>query len=175
MEFSYQGFERVKKLYTKFFGLLCILLFTVFGIFIWSGIAHVPASEFSPNLMDDPRVPMVCFGIWMIAVSWMIGANLINLLPTVWVRDEGLTVEAFLVMKIHIPWSDVMEVREGVTPFNYALVRARRITFFHRFIGWLYSRTLSPAFLIGPGIEDRKFLIREIRTRMRGENKKRLF
>jgi len=103
---------------------------------------------------------------FFLIVTGTVCSTLINYLPTVWVHEKGLIISAYLFLKIHIPWPSIVDIEAGKRPRGYILVRARRITPFHRIYGWLYSRTFYPSFLIGKGINDRDNLIREIKRRI---------
>lgn len=91
---------------------------------------------------------------------------MINTFPTVWIGDQGLAISAFLFRRVDVPWFDVIDVGAGRVLFGHTLVRARRITPFHRVYGWLYSRTSYPSFLIGRNIENHDELLREIGKRI---------
>jgi hypothetical protein len=105
---------------------------------------------------------MVCLVFYIAFLGWTIGLTFINFLPTIWIREEGLIISAFLVFRILIPWSDIIRIRIRRFLSGNVLVSARKIIPFHRIYGWLYSRTVDPSFLIGIGINDRDTLIREI-------------
>lgn len=164
-KFSYQGFPRIKIVISQFFGALGLLFFTSFTIFsIVVGLANIPNS--ANSILDDPRVTPICFMTFFLIVTGAICSTLINYLPTVWLDEKGLIITAYLFFKIRIPWSSIVDIGAGNPPRGYILVRARRITPFHRVYGWLYSRTFYPSFLIGKGINDRDNLVREIQQRI---------
>ena len=109
-------------------------------------------------------------GILMMAIGWLlIGLQLINLYPTVWIGDDGLIISAFLGVRIHVKWKDVIDISSRqplwIFPDRSFVVRARHITVFHRLLGLAYAWSLSPAFLIHRQIEDYDELLDEIRER----------
>ncbi len=88
--------------------------------------------------------------------------------PDIWIRDDGIVISAYLFFRIFISWIDIIDVMEVKKPFlpGYAVVKARRISVFHRVIGWIYSRSVSPCFLIGKNIDRHEELIQEIKKRL---------
>ena len=105
--------------------------------------------------------------IGFLFVGCAIGLVLMNAYPTVWIGDEHLVITAFLFKRVKVPWADIIDVGAVHVPFGFVLVRARRITTFHKVYGLLYSRTLLPSFVIGPMMQDRDELLREIKVRAR--------
>lgn len=166
MKFTYKGIHQLKRVYSQFFGLLCIVSFTAVAIFWWLGITLVPESERSPYFLSDPRSTLICFGFGFLLVAWGIGSLLLNLHPIVWIEEEGVRISCFLILKVFIPWSNIFDLGSGHPPKGYTLVRTHKITPFHSLYGWFYSYSLYPSFLIPPWIEDREVLIREIQRRI---------
>ncbi len=160
--YTYHGFDKFWQIINQLFGCTGILLFSAFGLFWLYGAIITDPSFARVDILNDPRYTLLCLGIFIIAFSWMIGSILINYWPEIWVNETGVTVSAFIVFRVKIVWSDIVDIGEGNPPWGYVLVRTRRITLFHRLIGWLYSRTLYPSFLIGSGIENYDNLYREI-------------
>lgn len=111
----------------------------------------------------------VAFLAWTFILGWLIALLSFNLYPTIWVGDKGLAI-SFLHRRIFIPWDEVLDVRTAFPSFLGYLVRAKRITPFHRLYGWLYGQSSFPSFLIGQGIQNEDELLREIRRRARGRN-----
>ena len=161
MKFEYRGIHKLKNIYMHIGGIFAILFFTAVAVFFWIGSTQIPVSEPNLGFLDNPQYTPICFGVWFIVFSWACGSMFLNFNPTVWTDERGLTITVFLFFKTFIPWSDLIDSREIM--FGYVLVRARKITPFHRMFGWIYSQTFSPAFLIGPGIDDRETLLRQIR------------
>lgn len=165
--YSYQGISRIKVFFSKLSGLLGITFSTIVAIFTFVGIRFVPTANGSVTILNSPKVTLICFALWWLIFGWSVSLVLINLLPTLWVNENGLFISAYLFLKIQIPWSSIIDIGAGNPPFGYILVRTRKITIFHRIYGWLYSRTLHPSFLIGKGIKDRDELISEISQRIK--------
>lgn len=113
----------------------------------------------------DVRVVTVLGGAWTLACGWFAGSMIMNAQPNFWAVESGIYISVFAFFRILIPWSGIVNIIEDKPRKGYALVRARKITVFHRLIGWSYSRKFVPSILIGPGIENREELIRIIRRR----------
>ena len=163
--YSYHGIEKIKMYFLQFIGLLGILFFTAFAFIFWIGIFYVKPENMNANLLDDARLTFLCLGLWCLGVAWVTGSSMINFLPSIWTDDEGVTISAFIFLKLKVNWENIIDVGQGHPPRGYTLVRTRRLTIFHSFYGWLYSYSLYPSFLIGPGINDPQGLIGEIRRR----------
>jgi hypothetical protein len=144
-------------------GVAAIIFSTAMG----GGIVALAFVQRIPSVDPPALGTLVCVALWAWAIGWTVGLGLINVYPTIWTDDEHLIISAFLVARVAIPWAEVLDVGAGRVLFGHTLVRARRITPFHRFYGWLYSRTLYPSFVIGRWIQDRDDLIREITWRSR--------
>lgn len=158
-EFTYTGAARLRVFIRQLAGAAAIVFGTSIGaLLLVLGLWQIPLS--------DPAIwTSVCFAIWFLAIGWVVGLGLINFHPTVWVGDEGLAI-SYLGRRIMISWDEIVDVGVGFVPFGHTLVRARRITPFHRVYGWLYSLSFLPSFVIGRDIENRDELLREIRRRV---------
>jgi hypothetical protein len=154
--FTYEGAARLGVILTQVGGTVSIVFWTLVA-----GSALLLSLQ-----VDPPYWGASCFVIWILGFGWAIGLTLVNVYPTVWIEDQGLVISAFLFQRVMIPWTEIVDVGAGHVPFGSILVRARRITPFHRVYGWLYSRTLLPSFLIGRDIQDRDELLREIKKRI---------
>jgi hypothetical protein len=161
-EYSYKGFHRIGVLTSKVTGIVAIFISTAVAGFLIFATTKVPLNRPGVGLLKNPNVTMVCLVFYIAFLGWTIGLTFINFLPTIWIREEGLIISAFLVFRILIPWSDIIRIRIRRFLSGNVLVSARKIIPFHRIYGWLYSRTVDPSFLIGIGINDRDTLIREI-------------
>lgn len=164
--YSYQGIEKIKVLISEFAGILGFVFSTSAAIYILFGIYSVPKSSVQTTLLNNPKVTLICFAFWFLIVGWTISIALLNLMPTIWINEYGLYISSNLFFKIKIPWSNIIDIGSGNPPFSYTLVRARKITIYHRIYGWLYSRTLYPSFLIGKSISGRDELITYIKLRL---------
>ena len=165
-KYSYQGIGRMKQMYMQMGGLLAIIIFTGIGLFFFAGTVLGPLVPNGTALINDPRSTMICVGTWSIGVAWIIGSIMVNAIPTIWLDDHGITVSTFLFFRKHIPWHDVIDVSPIRAPFDYLFVRVRKLTFFHRAIGWIYTHSLYPGFLIANYIDDHEDLIWRIRRSM---------
>jgi hypothetical protein len=109
-----------------------------------------------------------CLALWELAFGGVVSLSLLNLYPTVWVGHSGLVISAFLLGRVTIPWQAVIDVQSSsMFPLRGSIVRARRITPFHRLYGWLYSPAPVPAFVIDGRMRDYDELILEINRRAR--------
>lgn len=156
-EFTYKGTARLNVVFLQIGGIVSIL----FAILCAAWLI-VMAIQVGPSSYEG----VGCIGGWVLIIGWMIGLTQINSAPSVWTEDHGLVISAFLFGRVRIPWTEIVDVGTGRVPFGHVLVRARRITPFHRVYGWLYSRTLLPSFLIRRDIQDRDALLCEIRERL---------
>lgn len=157
MEHKYRGYAGVGVIVGRVVGILVISIFTGVGAFIPIQAAVVKGPSLALNVSF--------LGIWFILLGWMIGLGLINQNPSVWLTPDYLVITAFPFGKVKIPWPDVEKVTVRHMPFELVVIQARRITFFHRLYGWLYSWSCAPSFIIRPEIENYAELISEIRRR----------
>lgn len=167
---SYPGFQKIKVLYAQVVGVLGFIISTLGAVFTLVGIWFVPRQSNSTFILDDPRVTLICLTVWILFIGWSVSFAFINLLPTIWMEEDGLQISAYLFFRIRIPWATIVDIGTGFPPKGYLLVRARRITLFHRVYGWLYSRTLYPGFLIERHITDWDNLIKEISRRIQSSS-----
>jgi len=69
--------------------------------------------------------------------------------PNIRVSGRGMAVQTFLFWYVLVPWQDVKEIRRTILPYSKSyLIVVRRLTPFHRLIGWIYGYTFQPAFVI---------------------------
>ncbi len=154
-EFKYEGMARFGVIFFQAGGVVSIILFTAFASAV--SIMAIRA--------DPPYWEANCLSLWTLIIGWMVGIGMINAFPTIWVEDQGLTISAFFFARVKVPWDEIIDMRASSVPFGDVVVRARRITPFHRICGWAYGRTLSPSFLVGRDIRDRDELLHEISNR----------
>ena len=166
-KFSYRPILSLGILFQQIVGVLGLLVSTGMAILSFWLTGSVEASP-TPNFLNDPRSTLVCVGLWALVIGWTTSVGLINCYPTIWLDEMGISISTFLFFKIHIPWSEVINMNIGGVRFGHDLVSVRRITFFHRIYGLLYSRTIYPSFIIRKDITDHDTLIREIRQRIKG-------
>jgi hypothetical protein len=135
IEFPYRGIARLGVVLLQATGVVSILLVTLGAGWLIAAAIQVRTPEYGT---------IGCLVIWMLMIGWGVGLAQINIFPTVWIDDRGLTISAFFFKRVTIPWSEVVDVGAGHVPFGHTLIRARHITPFHRVYGWLYSLTLYP-------------------------------
>lgn len=119
----------------------------------------------TPNLLQKPQVALLCTGIWALVIGWTVSISLINASPIVWVGEDGIAISAFVMFRIFIPWSNIVDVND--IRLGHYLVRTKRITFFHRIYGWIYSHSLYPSFVIRRDITEQDKLISAIKQHVR--------
>lgn len=165
MKYTYSGVARLGRGIEIFVGTLAFLLSTVAAVGIPVGA----------TLNGDVRsaLNLICFGLWFLLVGWTVGFLLLNGYPDIWVEDDYLTISMFLFMKARMRWSDVVDIRNISWPLRRTVVRVRRITPFHRIIGWIYGRTILPSFAIRPEIDHYALLIQSIAARLQTETDKK--
>ncbi len=158
MKYTYSGVARLGRGIEVFVGTLAFLLSTMAAVGIPVGAA----------LNGDVRsaLNLICFGLWFLLVGWTVGFLLLNGYPDIWVEDDHLAISLFLFAKVEIRWSDVVDIRNIDWPLRRTIVRVRRITPFHRLIGWIYGRTILPSFAIRPDIDHYALLIQSIKARL---------
>ncbi len=160
-EYTYAGGAWVAARVNQVVGALALLgsCAVAIGLPVYAMGSDAPA--------DASMATLGCLSLGILFGGGQVGAALMNSYPTVWVADDHLAVQSFLFARAKVPWGDVVDVGAGRVPWGFVLVRTRGLTPLHRVYGWLYSRTLMPSFLIGPQIQERDELIREIKWRAR--------
>lgn len=162
--YRYCNFDRVKQIYLQAAGVITTMLFTAIGGVIYAGLVFGPPVAAGTPLLDDPRLGGFCLGTGWMLICWTIGSIFANLMPTVTIDPQGITISNWVFLRKHIPWDDVLSVDPVQRVFlRYSVVRARKITIFHRALGWMYGGSLAPSFLIFPEIDGYDWLIRRIR------------
>jgi len=72
-KYSYQGTGKAKQLLFQLAGVIAILIFTLLGSLFLFAAVNIPTHTGGVNIMDDPRVPPICFGIIFISNAWLFG------------------------------------------------------------------------------------------------------
>jgi hypothetical protein len=73
----------------------------------------------------------------------------VNAEPNIRVSNRGVAVQSFLFWYVLVPWQDIKEIRKTIVPYSKSyLVVVRRLTPFHRLLGWTNGYTFQPAFVI---------------------------
>lgn len=164
---SYQGIHKIKVLLLQLTGGFGFIISTFVCVFTLVGVGVITQQNNPTPILNDPRLTLICLAVWILVVGWSISFILVNYLPTIWTDEDSIQISAYIFFRIRIPWSSIMDIGSGNPPKGYLLVRARRVTIFHRAYGWLYSQTLHPSFLIESEITDRDKLIKEITQRIK--------
>ena len=163
-KYSYNPDARTGIVIQQLSGIFGLIASTGGALLLFWGIGILEAPT-TPNLLQDPRMTLVCVGKWLLVIGWIVSIALINATPTVWAGEDGIEISAFLISKVFIRWSELIDIK-GIR-FGHYLVRAKRITFFHRIYGWIYSRSLYPSFVIHRDIIERDRLISEMKQHIR--------
>jgi hypothetical protein len=162
--YKYSGVTLLGIFYRQLCGAIGLVIATAMvAIFLW-GITIQETNPQGIPIWDDPRATLVCFALWFFIIGYSVSLSLINFLPSIWLKEEGVSISAFIFGRIFIPWSDILEVRRNFKP-GYDIVLARHITVFHRMYGWLYAHTWSSCFIINHTISDYEVLIRVVSSR----------
>jgi hypothetical protein len=112
----------------------------------------------------------ICLGIFAVIFGGVLGLLLINMFPDIRVNAEGLVIK-FLGRPVKVSWNDLVDVRRLGIPLGHIyVVRARKVTSFHRLYGWVYTRSLLPAILVRDSIEDGAELLEKLRGRAKLED-----
>jgi hypothetical protein len=118
------------------------------------------------RLANEPTTA-VCLGVFVLMFGGVLGLLLINLFPEIQTDAEGMTIQ-FLGRPVRILWDDVIDVRRLWIPFGHVyVIRARKVTFFHRLYGWAYTRSLLPAILVRDSIDGGTELLEALRGKTR--------
>jgi len=127
----------------------------VVGFAIWSlrflgGMAIIVSAAFSGLVfwnapLSNQLNTAACLGVFALIFGGTLGLLLIYMFPEIQANLEGMTIW-FFGRPIPILWSDVIDVKQLWIPFGHVyVVRARKVTFFHRLYGWAYTRSLLPS------------------------------
>jgi hypothetical protein len=163
--YSYRPIARIGILIYQTSGVLLILVTVACAIFLLWHI-RVIAVPLNASLLENPRVSLVCLAIWCIMIGFYVGMFFINYLPKIWINEQGVTISAYIFFRIFIPWAEIIDIKPALRFYRPCLVRARRISLFHRIYGWMYSHSFYPSFIISRDLIDRDELINEIRLRI---------
>ncbi len=169
-EFSYKGIHKISILFQQGCGAISILLFTFIAGFLIFGVITFHEKGAITNLGNDPRITVTFLAFWCLAIPCGVGFMLINLFPNITLSKDGLIISAIIFSQIFIPWSEIVDIGKGNIPFGHTLVRARRISPFHRAIGWCYSGSILPSFMIGKNIKNYSLLVEEIKRGIEKRN-----
>jgi hypothetical protein len=142
---SYSLPERLGHVMVSLFSGFLALGFSLFAV--WVLVQSL--AQFSVDA--DVRWIVAWLALWLFPIFWAYSFVLFtNLYPQIRLSDKGIYVTVFLFWWAFIPWADVEEIRRvgWLRLSRSRLVVVRRLTPFHRFIGWHYGYTLKPAFVI---------------------------
>lgn len=154
--YTYRGIAALGVFWYQMAGVVAICFFT---------LATVGAMIIAISV-DPPAWSIFCFAVLGLAFAWPMGLSMICTYPSsVSLDAKGLLISVLWRKHIAIPWSDILEVRRQTFGGHY-LVIARRITVWHRLVGWTHAYTHHPAFLIRQGLENCEELVREIKLRI---------
>jgi hypothetical protein len=144
-------------------GLFVVLLTTV-------GLGATLVRTVSGTSLDPEQVVgMSLFLVFLGLPSLGISVFFLNLYSDIRVLQDGIEVQVFLLWWIFVPWENVLDIRPTIQSRilghrRSQLILVRRLTIFHRYIGWSLGMTLKPAINIKGtqrGYDDAVRLIRE--------------
>lgn len=97
-----------------------------------------------------------------------ISSYAVNLYPNVDVVEDGLRID-FFWSKLHIPWSQVVDVVQNKNPtYKSWSVEVTRLTPLHKLYGFLYLKSFSrPCFVIFSYLPDHPKLIEKINKQLK--------
>ena len=138
-KFNYHGLLQIKRLFMQLAGMTAILVFNSVAILLIYAVRRTIVVELNVNFLNNPRVPFYGLAIGFMFVSWVIGGGFSTFLPTIWIDDYGITISAFLLLRIRIPWSSIINISPvyiGMGSFRtkYTLIVAKKISLFHGFV-----------------------------------------
>jgi len=159
-EHTYEGSAGSRVLTLRLIGAGLVISSTSIAVVtLLIGLWQIPLSD--PGLSG-----VICIVLSILLIGWVGGFIAMNLYPTIRVEDKGLALSYFVFWWVVIPWDEVIDMRPIPFRRGDVLVRAQRITPFHRFFGLRYRLSFLPSFVIGRDIENRDELLREIRERI---------
>ncbi len=153
--YTYSGLTRYLSIVSQIITGIVVIGLTLFAL-----VFSIAAISAGPS-----RWGVLLLYAWMLIFIWGVGLTLINASPSIWLDEGGLTISAFIVQRIRIPWRDIVNIVPSVSPYSAIVIQARRITPFHRLIGLIYSRRFIPSFMIQSSIDNHAELLRDIRRR----------
>ncbi len=165
-KYSYHGFMLVKLIWEQIGGWFVILFFGTLALFLIIAPFFVISGTSSVNFLDDPRLPPILFGLLFLIGALNGGSLFANSLPIIWTDDTKITISYFSFFHKSIPWSEITEVVNEMPSRGFSIIKARKITPFHYVIGWIYSRSFVPVFLINENIDDYELLISGIKAKI---------
>ena len=152
--YTYQGKGKLRVNFLQLNGLLIIGFFTILAI-------ALPVIAFFDK--DTSVATGFCIGLWPLGIGWILGSGMLNVYPSIWITENGLEVSYFRKLRAEVRWEDITEIKLRLrVPSRPTLIKARKITPWHRITGWVYGDTLSPSFIIGRDIENYEELMAAI-------------
>jgi hypothetical protein len=124
-----------------------VIVFTPLMLFLTAGtLAGLVLIASGSPLEEVGFLAGFAFGALVLGVLLILFTNAE---PNIRLSDRGVAIQSFLFWYVLVPWQDVKEIRESILPYSGSyLVVVRRLTPFHRLIGWTNGFTFRPAFVI---------------------------
>ena len=134
----------------------------------------IPASSFVASVGSWQQFAEWAQNAGRILIFWslpyLIGAGvLIHAYPDIIVSPAGLDITVLLGIPVHIPWSEVLALREkprSLHRHNDRIILVKRLTPWHRLISLAYCLDLRPGLLITDRMEGYHELVKTIEARI---------
>ena len=121
-----------------------------------------PVSTMTPDILGGYLTVFLLgmFGSFMCLVN-------ANQRPDIRISDDGLRIRVFFFWWLPIPWEEVRSIRRPIvlSLSGTYLVTVARLTFVHRFVGYMYGKVFEPAFLIMPSLAGHAEVIATIKEK----------
>jgi len=163
--YSYSLPERLAYLLVSLFLGFLALSLSIFAI------CFLPLSLIKFIAEHDLRSVLAGLAIWLGPVFLAhVSLLFFNSYPQIGLSNEGIYVTVFFVRQVFIPWSEVDKIQKITLPQSRSrLIVVRRLTPFHKLVGWQWGGIFKPAFVVRATLPGRDRVIRAIRERV--ENK----
>jgi hypothetical protein len=153
-EYTYSGEnQRDSKLwqlagFLAFIGISPVFLVTSISIFL------VPLSSYPETSWNSVRLSLFFWTFLSFLLGFSIGSFFINYYPTIWTDNDAIYISYFVLLRIKIPWNEILDIKLVSSNPRTLLVRTRRITPWHIYYGFYYSQSCKPSFLIKGSIDN---------------------
>jgi hypothetical protein len=129
--YTYKGISRIKIILSQGIGIVGIVLFSLLAGFLLINITKIQPYNSAESFINNPRVTLICFAIWFLVISWLIGFTFINYFPTIWVTDNGILISSFIFFRIFIPREEIKGEISGILLSESILIMVNKIIPFY--------------------------------------------
>jgi len=124
-------------------------------------VTYTSTGVLPSNWLFDLIAPIACF---------LAGGMLLNVFPDLGISEEGLHVQFFAARWLFVPWRDVIGLSIApATAFSKTpvyVIRVRKLTFWHRLLGFFMGSRTSPGVAFSSDIRDYDRLVKELKSRI---------